>query len=377
MKMERINEGTIKVSISKDELEERGINLFSFMGNEEDFHDFLVSLLDEIDTDDDFKENGAFSFQIMVSNNNLIVYIKNGSKLNGSPDDNDEILSDLNNISKDLTNSTSDNDENEDDSDSNDDFDEEHEHTENEDKEYDPDALNTMLSLSLAQYSDKPKDLEKYMGLIYPDVVNKYAPRSNELFLFLKARRILTMLNFLNEKNKDSGLNKSIYYMENSAIDMLKALLGESDDAVDTDKQLEFSIADQQLKQVKQALDKKENEGYNPAEKNVLNKEYSESKQRNSVNHYWMKFKNFDDVIRMSLSVENREFIKSSLYKYNDNYVMYFAINGSISDDEQEAFNRLLINADEYGVHVNLDGQKLSNPLIQDNALITVERYFG
>lgn len=364
MKMERINEGTIKVSISKEELEERGINLFSFMGKEEDFHDFLVSLLDEIDTDDDFKENGAFSFQIMVSNNNLIVYIKNGSKLHGDLEDNDEMLADLTKLNDEI-------------SQDNDDTDDEDESTGDENKEYDPRTLNTMLSLSLAKYSAKPTEIDKYIGLMNSDVVNKYEPHSNELFTFLKTRRILTMLNFLDEQNKDPELNKSIYYLENSAIDVLKNLLGESDDAVDTDKHLEFTIADQQLKKAKEELTQREDNDHDSAENDILDEEHSEIKESNEVNHYWMEFNNFDDVIRMSLSVENRDFIKSNLYKYDGNYVMYFAINGSVNEDERESFNRLLINADEYGVHVDLDEENLSDPLIKDNALTTVERYFG
>ena len=62
MEMEKINENTMRVTLGKEDLAERGISILDLIGNQHDVEDFFYSILDEVDTDHECRDNGAVTF---------------------------------------------------------------------------------------------------------------------------------------------------------------------------------------------------------------------------------------------------------------------------------------------------------------------------
>lgn len=82
MEMERINENTIRVLIDNDDLSARGITILDLLGNHQQIEDFFYSILREVDTDHQFQNNDAVTFQVMPTNNGLELFIsKNDSNV--------------------------------------------------------------------------------------------------------------------------------------------------------------------------------------------------------------------------------------------------------------------------------------------------------
>ncbi|UQS85560.1 adaptor protein MecA [Apilactobacillus apisilvae] len=77
MEMQRINEDTIKVIISNDELSERGVDVLSLLGDEDRIESFLYGILEEIDADKEFKDTSAVTFQVVPNKSGLEMFIKN------------------------------------------------------------------------------------------------------------------------------------------------------------------------------------------------------------------------------------------------------------------------------------------------------------
>lgn len=75
MEMEKINDNTMRVTLGKEDLAERGISLIDLIGNQHDVEDFFYSILDEVDTDHEFQDNGAVSFQLVPSGDGVELFI--------------------------------------------------------------------------------------------------------------------------------------------------------------------------------------------------------------------------------------------------------------------------------------------------------------
>lgn len=75
MEMEKINDNTMRVTLGKEDLDERGISLIDLMGNQHDVEDFFYSILDEVDTDHEFQDNGAVTFQLVPSGDGVELFI--------------------------------------------------------------------------------------------------------------------------------------------------------------------------------------------------------------------------------------------------------------------------------------------------------------
>ncbi|MCP0887749.1 adaptor protein MecA [Ligilactobacillus sp. WILCCON 0076] len=75
MEMEKINENTIKVSLESEDLTERGITVLDLLGNQKEIESFFYSILDEVDTKHEFRENDAVTFQLMPNRNGLELFI--------------------------------------------------------------------------------------------------------------------------------------------------------------------------------------------------------------------------------------------------------------------------------------------------------------
>ena len=75
MEMEKINENTMRVTLGKEDLAERGISILDLIGNQHDVEDFFYSILDEVDTDHEFRDNGAVTFQLVPSGDGVELFI--------------------------------------------------------------------------------------------------------------------------------------------------------------------------------------------------------------------------------------------------------------------------------------------------------------
>lgn len=75
MEMERINDDTIRVLVTKEDLDERSISLVDLLSNQEEVEKFFYSILAEVDVEHDFEQNEAVSFQVMPSQKGLEIFI--------------------------------------------------------------------------------------------------------------------------------------------------------------------------------------------------------------------------------------------------------------------------------------------------------------
>lgn len=85
MQVDHIDENTIRVKISKDELARRGVKVLDMLNDRSKIQSFFYSILAEVDTDHSFTQNVPVSFQVMPNNGGLdllITKVKNGNVQN-------------------------------------------------------------------------------------------------------------------------------------------------------------------------------------------------------------------------------------------------------------------------------------------------------
>ncbi|MCI1287501.1 MAG: adaptor protein MecA [[Lactobacillus] timonensis] len=75
MKMEHINENTIRVLLGSDDLSARGITVLDLLGNRKQIQDFFYSILDEVDTNHEFRDNETVTFQVLPTRTGLELFI--------------------------------------------------------------------------------------------------------------------------------------------------------------------------------------------------------------------------------------------------------------------------------------------------------------
>ncbi|KAA8432823.1 adaptor protein MecA [Weissella sagaensis] len=75
MEMERINDDTIRVVVTNDDLAERNISVIDLLGNQDKIEEFFYSILEEIDIEGDFENNEAVTFQVLPNKNGLELFI--------------------------------------------------------------------------------------------------------------------------------------------------------------------------------------------------------------------------------------------------------------------------------------------------------------
>ncbi|MBS4761488.1 adaptor protein MecA [Carnobacteriaceae bacterium zg-ZUI252] len=78
MKMEHINENTIKVMIGHSDLEDRGITFFDLLGNQNQVESFFYEILEEVGVRHEFEGLDAVTFQVVPKNDGLDLYISKG-----------------------------------------------------------------------------------------------------------------------------------------------------------------------------------------------------------------------------------------------------------------------------------------------------------
>ncbi len=99
MEMERINDDTIRVLVTNDDLSDRSISVIDLLGNQEEIEKFFRSILEEVDVDNDFAENEAVTFQVLPNRNGLELFIsKNVENNNLMTDMMENIMGDRDNV---------------------------------------------------------------------------------------------------------------------------------------------------------------------------------------------------------------------------------------------------------------------------------------
>ncbi|AKP68174.1 adaptor protein MecA [Companilactobacillus ginsenosidimutans] len=83
MEMDHINENTIRVILSTQDLQERGVTVLDLLGNKKQIESFFYSILDEVDKNHTFSNNEPVTFQIMPNKAGLELLI---SKSNDEED---------------------------------------------------------------------------------------------------------------------------------------------------------------------------------------------------------------------------------------------------------------------------------------------------
>lgn len=85
MEMKQISETTLKITISMDDLEERGMELKDFLIPQEKTEEFFYTVMDELDLPDNFKNSGMLSFRVTPRKDRIDVFVTK-SELNKEVD---------------------------------------------------------------------------------------------------------------------------------------------------------------------------------------------------------------------------------------------------------------------------------------------------
>lgn len=75
MEMKQISETTLKITISMEDLEERGMELKDFLIPQEKTEEFFYSVMDELDLPDNFKDSGMLSFRVTPKKDRIDVFV--------------------------------------------------------------------------------------------------------------------------------------------------------------------------------------------------------------------------------------------------------------------------------------------------------------
>ena len=75
MEVERVNERTIRVLLGMDDLEAHNVTVLDLLGNQKEVERFFYQILDEVDTNHEFQDNDAVTFQIMPNRHGLELFI--------------------------------------------------------------------------------------------------------------------------------------------------------------------------------------------------------------------------------------------------------------------------------------------------------------
>ena len=75
MEMKKISETTLKITISMEDLEERGMELKDFLIPQEKTEEFFYSVMDELDLPDNFKDSGMLSFRVTPRKDRIDVFV--------------------------------------------------------------------------------------------------------------------------------------------------------------------------------------------------------------------------------------------------------------------------------------------------------------
>lgn len=97
MEMKQINETTLKITISLDDLEAYGMELRDFLIPQEKTEEFFYAVMDELELPDNFKQSGMLSFRVTPRKDRIDVFV---TKSEISQDLNFDDLADLGDVSE-------------------------------------------------------------------------------------------------------------------------------------------------------------------------------------------------------------------------------------------------------------------------------------
>ena len=75
MEMKQISETTLKITISMEDLEDRGMELKDFLIPQEKTEEFFYSVMDELDLPENFKNSGMLSFRVTPKKDRIDVFV--------------------------------------------------------------------------------------------------------------------------------------------------------------------------------------------------------------------------------------------------------------------------------------------------------------
>lgn len=75
MEVERVNERTIRVLLGMDDLEAHDVTVLDLLGNQKEVERFFYQILAEVDTNHEFQDDDAVTFQIMPNRHGLELFI--------------------------------------------------------------------------------------------------------------------------------------------------------------------------------------------------------------------------------------------------------------------------------------------------------------
>lgn len=347
MRMEKINSGTIKVTITNQELDERGIDLLSLLGDEDGIESFLYSILDEIDVDDEFKSTGAVSFQVLPNSNGLDMFIKNKN-----------VFDNQNQINNNDDEVTSDQEEN-DDNDVYDGADSEMFTDTGEDK---TDEQRAQLP-SIGHFKD------------YTD--------TKSLYSLIRAKEMLgKILDFKSENhNFDETTKEFIDNIQLNLSTMIDAL-EKSDDFAHYKLMMIATI--NQARSERQDLDATSKRSNSDSFKDMV-----KNAKQPSLGHFnpqlekWemiLKVSDFDNVIKLADAIHGAEDVDSILYKIGSFYVVQFTTTRTENEVDFKNFTSAVSEAVEYGNQINSVDFKHYNDkkvIMDHSAMNQVNKYFG
>lgn len=75
MEMKQISDTTLKITISMDDLEERGMELADFIMPQEKTEDFFYAVMDELELPETFRTSGMLSFRVTPRQDRIDVFV--------------------------------------------------------------------------------------------------------------------------------------------------------------------------------------------------------------------------------------------------------------------------------------------------------------
>ncbi|MDO4912021.1 MAG: adaptor protein MecA [Lactobacillus sp.] len=82
MEIQHINANTIKIKLTNEELNQRGLKMLDLFNNQRKVQDFFMKILDEADLGEEFSQNEPLTFQVMPQPNGLdLLVTKNAGQV--------------------------------------------------------------------------------------------------------------------------------------------------------------------------------------------------------------------------------------------------------------------------------------------------------
>ncbi|WJV42961.1 adaptor protein MecA [Apilactobacillus kunkeei] len=354
MRMEKINSGTIKVTITNQELDERGIDLLSLLGDEDGIESFLYSILDEIDVDDEFKSTGAVSFQVLPNSTGLDMFIKNKN-----------VFDNQNQINN-----------NDDEQVEDDNVDDEIEDDENDNETYDG-AGSEMFTDTGEDRTDEQRAQLPSMGH-FKDYTD-----TKSLYSLIRAKEMLgKILDFKSEDYKYDDKTKE--FIDNIQLNLSTMIdaLERSDDYAHYKLMMIATI--NQARSERQDLDSTSKRSNSDPFKDMV-----KNVKQPSLGHFnpqlekWemiLKVSDFDNVVKLADAIHGIQDVDSILYKVGSFYVVQLTTTRTENEVDFKHFTSAVSEAVEYGNQINAVDFKHYNDkkVIMDHSAMTqVNKYFG